>query len=164
MDDDGFLKITDRKKDLIITAGGENVPPAIIEGLLKHIDLVEGAAVYGDMQKFLVAIVTLDRLFCFKEAKKQCDLDTKEVQVLADSKAFQELMWAKVEAQLNAVLPRVQTIKRVKILCEEWSDAGDSPEMTPTQKLKRRPVYTKYMRQIHELYAESWNGDPPQFS
>lgn len=166
IDQDGFLRITDRKKDLIITAGGENVPPAIIEGMIKHIASLSQAVVYGDRQKFLVVLVTLDRLFCFKEAASiGIDIDKNgenALEALATNQAFHDHIWKQIE-EVNKELPRVQTVKKLKILPLEFKFDGELPELTPTMKLKRRIAYKKYLRVIYDLYGGAWNGDAPDF-
>merc|ERR1712023_322850 len=102
IDEEGYLKITGRKKDLIITAGGENIPPAIIEGMIKHLPSISQAVVFGDRQKYLVVMVTLDMLFCFKEARKigiDCpkgDIPEERLAKLSKNEDFKKEIWKQI--------------------------------------------------------------------
>jgi len=133
IDPDGFLRITDRKKDLLITAGGENVAPQVIEGLLKGIPVVSQAVGLGDRMKFLTALVTLDpdRLMTDVEAAGSPAKNRAEA---ATCPKFNAWMMQQVAA-VNERLARVQTIKKVTILPEDLSVEGG--ELTPTMKVGR---------------------------
>jgi long-subunit acyl-CoA synthetase (AMP-forming) len=135
LEDDGCLRIVDRKKELIINAAGKNMSPALIEGHLKTASALIGQAmVIGDRRPYNVALLVLE-----PEAGAQ-----------ADDPAAIDAVGAAVEAA-NAKLSRVEQIKRWKLLDEEWLPGGD--ELTPTMKLKRKPIAAKYAAEIEALYA-----------
>jgi long-chain acyl-CoA synthetase len=143
-DADGYLKIVDRKKELIITAGGKNVSPANIEAALKTIPLVGQAMAIGDARPYLVALLTVDP-------------DTASVQhpgrPLADIAADPDVLgeMATAVADVNARLSNVEHIRRFVLLGEEW--LPDTELLTPTMKLKRRGVLATYANRIEEMYA-----------
>jgi long-subunit acyl-CoA synthetase (AMP-forming) len=150
IDPDGFLRITDRKKELIITAGGENIAPQMIEGLLKSIPVVAQAVVIGDRMKYLVALLTLDPERIEEEAKAAGSpaRDLASAAKCPKMKAHLE----KQVAKLNQGLARVQTIKKIAILPNELTIDGG--ELTPTMKLKRKVINEKYADVIAGLYAD----------
>ena len=149
IDAQGFLRITDRKKDLIITAGGENIAPQLLEGLLKGIPVVSQAVVVGDRQKHLSALLTIDETKV-QEVIDESGSSAKTMEGLAtDAKAHAWLM-AQVE-EINKGLARVQTIKKIKILPRDLSIEGG--EMTPTMKVKRKIVNANYAADIEAFYA-----------
>jgi long-chain acyl-CoA synthetase len=148
-DADGFLRITDRKKDLIITAGGKNVAPQNIEKLLRRIPAIGQAVVIGDKRKFLTALLTIDgEGGSDYAATKGWPADVNE---LAAHKAFRDHVQAGVD-EANAELARYETIKRFVILPEDFTVEGG--ELTPTQKVKRKVVHEKYSDDITGLYAD----------
>lgn len=147
-DEDGFLYITDRKKDLIITAGGKNIAPQKIEKLLRKIDGIGQAAVIGDRRKYLAALVTIDPERAPRLAEERGW--PADPQALAAHAEFRDYVEAGV-ARANEELARVETIKRFEILPMDWSQETD--ELTPTQKVKRRVVAEKYSEQIESLYT-----------
>ncbi|MGH7280473.1 MAG: AMP-dependent synthetase/ligase [Polyangiaceae bacterium] len=134
IDADGFLKITDRKKDLIVTAGGKNVAPQNIENLLKQAPLVSQAVVLGDRKPYLVALITLDAEAASRVAKEDVE----------------KLVQADVDA-VNAKLSKYETVKKFAILPNDFSI--DSGELTPTLKVKRKVVAEKYASIVEGLYA-----------
>jgi long-chain acyl-CoA synthetase len=147
-DEDGYLKIVDRKKELIITAAGKNLSPANIEARLKQIPLVSQAIAIGDRRKFISALLTLD-----PEAAKSW---ASEHGVDEDLEALSEReeVIAEVErgvAEANEGLARVEQVKKFRILPADWEPGG--VELTPTMKLKRKPIAEKYASEIDELYA-----------
>ncbi len=147
-DEDGFLRITDRKKDLIITAGGKNVAPQNIEKLLKAIPGVGQAVVIGDQRKFLAALLTVDA-----EAGPAVAAERgwpTDPAALVDHPAFRDHVQKGVD-QANAALARYEQIKRWRLLPEDFSVEGG--ELTPTQKVKRRVVNDKHADAIAALYA-----------
>jgi long-subunit acyl-CoA synthetase (AMP-forming) len=136
-DEDRYLKIVDRKKELIINAAGKNMSPANIESKLKAAGPLIGQAIaIGDQRPFNVALLTLDP-------------DTAGDKS-ADDPEVVEAVQKEVD-QANADLARVEQIKKFKILPTEWEPGGD--ELTPTMKLKRKPIAEKYAKEIEELYA-----------
>ena len=146
--EDGFLKITDRKKDLIITAGGENIAPQLIEGKLKSISVVSQAVVVGDRQKHLSALLTLDETKLEELQRESGSSATSLADAAADAKVHQWLM-GRVD-EVNKSLARVQTIKKIKILPSDLSVEGG--ELTPTMKVKRKVVSQKYADAIEAFY------------
>ena len=148
IDENGFLQITDRKKDLLITAGGENVAPQVIEGMLKGIPVIAQAVVIGDRMKFLAALVTLDGERVAKDAEAAGSA-ARTAEAAATCPVFNAWLLREVE-KINAKLARVQTIKKVTILPAELSVEGG--EMTPTMKVKRKVVNEKYKSQIAAMY------------
>ena len=138
-DEDGYLKLVDRKKELIISAGGKNMSPANIEAKLKASSPVIGQAIaIGDGKPYNVALVTLD----------------PDVAPAFEQQQGREALLAEVERGIEAAneqLARVEQIKRFKLLDEDWQPGGE--ELTPTMKLKRKPIHEKYASDIEELYA-----------
>jgi long-subunit acyl-CoA synthetase (AMP-forming) len=148
IDAQGFLQITDRKKDLLITAGGENIAPQVIEGLLKGIAGVAHAVVLGDRQKYLAALLTLDPERV-TELAKSLGSPARSVEQAATCPHFRQHLAAAVETT-NQSLARVQTIKKFEILPAEFGIAGG--ELTPTMKLRRKVIAEKYKKEIASLY------------
>lgn len=149
IDDRGFIKITDRKKDLIITAGGKNVAPQNIEALLKSIRGVAQVAVIGDRRRFLTALIALDPEDAQQAAKAHSGTG-KTLAQLAEDKDFQSYLEKSVE-DVNRKLARFETIKKFKVLANEFT--VDTGELTPTLKLKRRVVMDKYKDDIEAMYV-----------
>jgi long-chain acyl-CoA synthetase len=148
IDEDGYLKIVDRKKELIINAAGKNMSPANIESKLKLIPLVDQAVAIGDSRKYVTALLTLDPDAAAAWAKAH----GKEPDLAALAEDGELL--AEVEAgvkEANDALARVEQVKRFRIL-PPWEPGGD--ELTPTMKLKRSPIADKYAAEIDALYAD----------
>jgi long-subunit acyl-CoA synthetase (AMP-forming) len=148
---DGFLSITDRKKDLLITAGGENVAPQVLEGMLKGIPGVANAVVVGDGRKYLAALLTLEEGH-LKAAAAECGSSATSLLEASTNKELHIHFQKKVDG-VNERLARVQTIKKISILPVDFSVEGG--ELTATMKVKRKIVGTKYAKQIEELYKEA---------
>jgi long-subunit acyl-CoA synthetase (AMP-forming) len=150
LDEDGYLKIVDRKKELIINAAGKNMSPANIESTLKAASpLVGQAAAIGNARPYNVALIVLDPDYAPVWAK-QNGLDGKSIEELAGEQKVRDAVQAAVD-QANAKLARVEQIKKFTILPEQWEPGGD--ELTPTMKLKRKPIDEKYAEQIEALYS-----------
>ena len=151
LDADGFLKIVDRKKELIISAGGKNMSPANIEAQIKTSSpLIGQACVIGDARPYNVALLVLDPDGAMALSKRH-NLDLPLVKLVEH-----EVVRAEIDraiAAANAQLSRVEQIKKYALLPEEWMPGGD--ELTPTMKLKRKPIAAKYAAQIEALYASS---------
>ena len=150
LDEDGYLSIVDRKKELIINAAGKNMSPANIESKLKLIPLVDQAVAIGDSRKYVSALLTLDPDATAAWAK-QHGAEGSDLASLAGNPALVEEVGRGVK-EANENLARVEQIKRFKILPEPWEPGGD--ELTPTMKLKRRPIADKYAAEIEKLYAD----------
>ncbi len=155
IDRDGFLRITDRKKDLIITSGGKNVAPQNIEKHLKGIEGIGQAVVIGDRRNYLTALLTLD------PEKAKTLAKAKGWPEAADSLATHGAMRAHVESALEAVnakLARYESIKKFVLLPNDFTLEGG--ELTPTQKVKRKVVSDKYAREIESMYEGSGREQP----
>jgi long-chain acyl-CoA synthetase len=148
-DEDGYLKIVDRKKELIITAAGKNLSPANIEARLKQIPLVSQAVAIGDKRKYVSALLTLDAEAAKSWASKHDAGDDPES--LAENEELIEEVQKGLD-QANEDLARVEQVKKFKILPADWEPGGD--ELTPTMKLKRKPIVEKYADEIDSLYDD----------
>jgi long-chain acyl-CoA synthetase len=151
-DEEGYLKIVDRKKELIINAAGKNMSPANIESHLKSAGPLIGQAIaIGDSRPYNVALLTLDpdNLPAFlKEAG--IDGDPSDLDALVENEKLLEAVQAEVD-RANDQMARVEQIKKFKVLPTEWEPGGD--ELTPTMKLKRKPIGEKYSDEIESLYG-----------
>ena len=148
VDDEGFLRITDRKKDLIITAGGKNVAPQHVEQVLRTSHYIGQVVAIGDRKKFLSAIVTLDP-DTVPEWAAQNDLGDLTLEELAVHPKVHELIEMEIE-QRNKNLASYEGIKKFEILPRDFSIEGG--ELTPTLKVKRKAVVEKYKDEIESLY------------
>jgi len=150
VDPDGFVRITDRKKDLIITAGGKNVAPQRIERVLRTSPYISQAVAYGDRRKFITALVTLDPEHIRTWARGN-GLAAASPEQLATDPRVRELVAREIEER-NRELASFETVKRFHILPQDLSiEAG---ELTPTLKIRRRAVYEKYRTELDALYVE----------
>jgi long-chain acyl-CoA synthetase len=150
LDEDGFLTIIDRKKELIINAAGKNMSPANIEQQLKQgSPLIGQAMAIGDARPYNVALIVLDPDACGAFAAARGLADASCVAMAGEETVLEEV--AAGVARANDHLSRVEQIKRFKVLGVDWQPAGD--ELTPTMKLKRRVVSEKYAAEIEALYA-----------
>ena len=157
LDGDGFLKIIDRKKELIINAAGKNMSPANIEAQLKQGSPLIGQAVaVGDGRPYNVALIVLDPDASAAFAA-QHGLPDSTPEAMANAQPVLDEVAAGVE-RANSHLSRVEQIKRFKVLPCDWVPAGD--ELTPTMKLKRKPIATKYAAEIEALYASASAATP----
>jgi long-chain acyl-CoA synthetase len=148
IDEDGFVKITGRKKDIIITAGGKNITPTNIEAEIKQHPLVSQCVVIGDRRPYLVALITLDPEEAARFAREHGLPEDPEA--LAANDEVREQIEAHVD-RVNRRFARVEQVKKVEILPRDLSQEGG--ELTPTMKVKRRVVAEKYEREIEALYA-----------
>ena len=151
VDEDGYFKIVDRKKELIITAGGKNVSPANLEAALKTVPLIGQACAIGDGRPFVAALVVLDPEVAPVWAK-QHGLDGLSLTELAENPEVVEEVERGV-AEVMAQFNNVERVKKVKVLGTEW--LPDSEELTPTSKLKRRGIHARYAAEIASFYAPS---------
>jgi long-subunit acyl-CoA synthetase (AMP-forming) len=150
-DEDGYLKIVDRKKELIINAAGKNMSPANIEAKLKSAGPLVGQAIaIGDQRSYNVALLTLDP-DAVPAIKKEHGIDDDSLESLAEHEKVLEAVQGEVDAA-NEQLARVEQIKKFKLLPTDWEPGGE--ELTPTMKLKRKPIAEKYSEEIEALYAK----------
>jgi long-chain acyl-CoA synthetase len=148
LDDEGYLKIVDRKKELIITSGGKNISPANLEAALKMIPVIGQACTIGDNRKYLSALLVLDP----EATPVWAAANGKEGMSLADLATDPEVI-AMVQAgvdEVNTKFAQVEQIKKFTLLGEEWMP--DSDLLTPTSKLKRRGIHARYAAEIEAMY------------
>ena len=148
IDDDGYLFITDRKKDILITAGGKNVAPQYIENLLKTIPYVSQSMVYGDAKPYLTALITLDDDEITKFARDRKIL-YQDLSDLSQKRVVVQLINNEIQF-INEKLPSYETIKKFKILEEDFDQ--DKDELTPTFKVKRKVVIDNYKILLESMY------------
>ena len=154
IDVDGFVSVTDRKKELIITAGGENIAPAAVENVLVAHPLIGQALAYGDRRPYVVALLTLDGEAAPAWARARGITSGSLAALASDPQVLAEV--AAGVAAANERLARVQQVKRWRLLPVEWT--AETEELTPTLKLKRRVVHAKYADALDSLYA----GERPE--
>jgi long-chain acyl-CoA synthetase len=150
IDDEGFLKITDRKKDLIITAGGKNIAPQRVEQTLKLSKYINQIVAYGDRRKYLTALVTLE-LDNVKGWAAENGLSYNDPSELCTKPEVQALLKSEVDA-LNRNLASFETVKKIRILPGEFT--VESGELTPSLKIKRKVVLANYQALLDEMYAD----------
>lgn len=148
IDAEGFLRITDRKKDLLVTAGGKNIAPQNLENLLKTDPYISQAMVYGDRRPYLTAVLTLDVDETLRYAQAH-GIAAGTPQALASHPQIVALLAARVE-QLNQRLASYETIKKFVIAPTDFTP--ESGELTPTLKVKRKVVIQKYQQEIEQMY------------
>ena len=150
LDEDGYLRLIDRKKEIIINAAGKNMSPANIEAEIKTASPLIGQAVtIGDRRPYNTALIVLDADFAPQWATQQgIEVDSFEA-LAADATVVQAVQQGIDEA--NTHLARVEQIKKFKIVPGDWLPGGD--ELTPTMKLKRKPIAAKYETEIEEMYS-----------
>jgi long-chain acyl-CoA synthetase len=150
IDNEGYVKITDRMKDIIITAGGKNITPTEIENQLKFSPYISDAVVIGDKRPYLTCLVMIDHENVEKFAQDH-DIPFTNYASLTRAKEVQDLIWSEIE-RVNANFARVETIKKFYLIDQLLTPEDD--ELTPTMKLKRAFVNKKYAPQIAALYGE----------
>jgi len=150
LDQDNFLYITDRKKDIIVTAGGKNVAPQNLENLLKLNRYIEQVCVIGDRRKYLTALIvpSFPELEAFAQEK---GIPFEDRKALIEHPEVRKIFQDAVD-EVNAQLPRYETLKKFTVLPNEFSQ--ETGELTPTLKVKRRVVGEKYKTLIDRMYAE----------
>ena len=149
LDEDGFFAIVDRKKELIITSAGKNIAPSNIEGYLKESPIIGHAMAVGDGRPYVVAILTLDAEIAPLVAAKM-GIDYTDLADLAERPEIRAMAQQAVDAA-NERLSRPEQVKAFELLPVEWT--AESEELTPTLKLKRRVVNTKYSDVLDRLYG-----------
>jgi long-chain acyl-CoA synthetase len=151
MDNEGYLKITDRMKDIIITAGGKNITPSEIENQLKFSPYISDAVVIGDKRKFLSCLVMIDYDNVSKHAQDN-NVPFTDFTSLCRAREVVELINGEIE-RVNQGFARVETIKKFRLIEQQLTPEDD--EVTPTMKLKRKFVSEKYKGMIDGMYAEA---------
>ena len=148
IDEEGFLKVTDRKKDLIITAAGKNVAPQRIERILRTSHYISQVVAYGDKRKYVSALVTLDpeamQTWCANQGRNDQPMNE-----IADDPQVRALIEAEID-QRNDELASFETVKKFCILPRDFTI--EEGELTPTLKLKRKVIYQRYAAQLDSLY------------
>ncbi|HEY6875945.1 MAG TPA: long-chain fatty acid--CoA ligase, partial [Candidatus Dormibacteraeota bacterium] len=150
----GQFKIIDRKKELIITSAGKNISPSNLEALAKSTPIIGQAVAVGDARNFISVLVVLDPQVAPGWAKARGVAVASMAELAEEPVVIAEVRRALAEA--NKHLSRVEQFKRFTILPAEWSP--ESEELTPTMKLKRRVIHTKYQPQIEAMYATPPGG------
>lgn len=150
MDEDGYLSITDRKKEILKTSGGKMIAPQPIEGRLKSNVLVGNAALVGDRHKFASVLLSPNLRALEVWAKDNGVTATERGALVSDKKVVAE--YQRIVNEVNKGLARFETMKRIKVVPDEWTI--ESGELTPSMKLKRRVVEKKYAVEIHEFYKD----------
>jgi len=148
IDEDGFVYIIDRMKDIIITAGGKNITPSEIENQLKFSPFVSDAVVVGDKRPFLTCLVMIDQENVTNYAQEK-NVPFTNYTSLCHTQEVQDLIWEEIEL-VNTKFARVETIKKFRLI-DQLLDPEDE-ELTPTMKLKRKVVNEKYQGLIEEMY------------
>lgn len=148
IDDQGYIRITDRMKDIIITAGGKNISPSEIENQLKFSSYISDAVVIGDQRKYLTCLIMIDYDNVYEFAQDQ-KLSFTNFASLSNLPEVNSLIWKEIE-QVNQKLARVETIKKFRLI-DQQLQAGDE-ELTATMKLKRKFVDKKYAKLIESMY------------
>jgi len=152
LDDEGYLKITGRKKELIVTAGGKNVAPAVLEDRLRAHPLVSQCMVVGDQKPFIACLVTLDPEALPGWLKSKGRDESATVADLADDPEVLAEIQSAVDAA-NKAVSKAEAIRKFTILPEDWTEEGG--QMTPSLKLKRSVVMKQYADEVEDLYSGS---------
>ncbi len=151
MDEDGYLKITDRKKDIIITAGGKNISPQYIENLLKASIYINDAVLIGDRRKFLAALIMIDEDNVVKYAQEH-KIQFSTYGDLTASPEINKLIQSEID-QVNSTLARVENVRKFRILPKKLYE--EDGEVTPTMKVKRKYVNEAFADIIEAMYGGS---------
>jgi long-chain acyl-CoA synthetase len=150
IDGDGFLYVTDRKKELLKTSGGKLVAPQPIENMLKNSILVGQAALVGDKHKFISALISPNFAALDNWARQQGIDPSSHLELVADSRVIG--LYGQLVSEVNSGLANFETLKRFRVVAEEWTQ--ETGELTPSLKLKRRVITERYAGAIAELYAD----------
>ncbi|MBP2674599.1 MAG: O-succinylbenzoic acid--CoA ligase, partial [Deltaproteobacteria bacterium] len=150
LDEEGFLRITDRKKDIIVTSGGKNIAPQNLENILKNDPFISQAFVYGDRKNYLTALVTLSPDEILAWAAKH-GIRERDLQALARHPEVEKLIRERVE-EVNKGLASFEQVKRFILLGTDFSQ--ETGELTPTLKIRRKVVVGKYGGLLDALYEK----------
>jgi long-chain acyl-CoA synthetase len=150
LDADGFLYITDRKKELLKTSGGKLVAPQPIENKLKNSMLVGQAALVGDKRKFISALISPNFAALEDWARREGIKFNSRAELVGDMRVV--ALFGELVSEVNRGLASFETLKRFRVVPEEWTQ--ESGELTPSMKLKRRVITERYAEVIAELYAD----------
>jgi long-chain acyl-CoA synthetase len=150
LDQDGFLYITDRKKELLKTSGGKLVAPQPIENKLKNSRMVGQAALVGDKHKFVSALISPNFAALEEWARGEAIEFGSRADLVAHSRVI--ALYAEVVREANSGLANFETVKRFRVVAEEWSQ--ETGELTPSMKLKRRVITGRYAAEVDALYAD----------
>jgi long-chain acyl-CoA synthetase len=150
IDADGFLYITDRKKELLKTSGGKMVAPQPIENKLKNNLLIANAALVGDRHKFISALIAPNFVALEQWVQQRGIRAESRTSLVADPRIIE--IYGELIREVNGTLASFETIKRFRIVADEWTQ--DSGELTPSMKIKRRVLTARYAAAIAELYAD----------
>ena len=154
LDGDGYLSVTDRKKDLIKTSGGKFIAPQPIENSLKLNPLVGNAAIVGDRRKFPAVLLSPNFIPLEEWARENDILFISRAELVAHPKV--QALYAGIVEGVNANLARFEKLKRILLVADEFSPENGA--LTPTMKLKRKVIEERYRRQIDQLYAQAESG------
>jgi long-chain acyl-CoA synthetase len=150
LDADGFLFITDRKKEMLKTSGGKMVAPQPIESKLKTSLMVAQAALVGDRHKFISALLS-PNFVALEDWARHHGIETKSrAELVADSRVL--ALYGEIVREVNGSLANFETLKRFRVVAEEWTQ--ETGELTPSMKLKRRVITAKYAAAIDALYVD----------
>jgi len=150
LDADGFLFITDRKKELLKTSGGKLVAPAPIENKLKNNFLVAQAALVGDRHKFISALIA-PNFKALEEWARHHGIAAKDrAELVVDSRVV--TLYSEIVREVNGSLANFESLKRFRVVADEWTQ--ETGELTPSMKLKRRVITARYAAQIDAIYAD----------
>jgi long-chain acyl-CoA synthetase len=149
IDADGFIKIVDRKKDIIITSGGKNISPSEIENQLKFSPYITDAVVIGDRRKYLTCLVMIDNETVSQFAQEN-NVPFSDYKSLCATTEVQTLIKSEIE-QINLSLARVETLKKFRLIDKQLT--VEDEELTASMKLKRNIVNEKYADLIDQMYS-----------
>jgi long-chain acyl-CoA synthetase len=150
IDADGFMSITDRKKEILKTSGGKMIAPGPIEGKLKANTLIGQADVVGDKHKFACVLISPNFQALEEWAKAQGIATTDHAALVKDPKVIKE--YQRIIGEVNKGLAHHESLKRVTVVAEEWS--VDTGELTPSMKMKRRVIEKTYAAEIADFYKD----------
>jgi long-chain acyl-CoA synthetase len=149
VDEDGFYRINDRMKDIIITAGGKNITPSELENQLKFSPYITDAVVVGDRRAYLTVLIMIDQENV-EQFAQQNDIPFSNYASLCRAREIQALIQAELD-RVNRQFARVEQIKTFRLI--EQRLTAEDEELTPTMKLKRRLVHQKYAELIESMYS-----------